>query len=77
MSDKVKYPLDEERIPRARYSVQADLPAPLPPVLQPGTGKPAGPDDLAPFFPTAPIAREVSTERKIGIPDPVREVYRQ
>ena len=58
MSDKVKYPLDEERIPRARYNVQADLPAPLPPVLHPGTGKPAGPDDLAPLFPTAPIARE-------------------
>ena len=76
MSDKVKYLLDEERIPRAWYNVQADLPAPLPPVLHPGTGKPVGPDDLAPLFPMALIAQEVSTEREIGIPDPVREVYR-
>ena len=77
MSDKVKYLLDEERIPRAWYNVQADLPAPLPPVLHPGTGKPVGPDDLAPLFPMALIAQEVSTEREIGIPDPVREVYRR
>ena len=77
MSDKVKYRLGEERIPRARYNVQAVLPAPLPPVLHPGTGKPAGPDDLAPLFPMAPIAQEVSTGREIGIPGPVREVYRQ
>ena len=76
MSDKVKYLLDEERIPHAWYNVQADLPAPLPPVLHPGTGKPVGPDDLAPLFPMALIAQEVSTEREIGIPDPVREVYR-
>jgi tryptophan synthase beta chain len=71
-----KFLLDEDRIPRAWYNLQADLPKPLPPVLHPGTLKPIGPDDLAPLFPMALIAQEVSTEREIEIPEPVREVYR-
>ena len=49
---------------------------PPPPLLHPGTGKPIGPDDLAPLFPMALIAQEVSTEREIEIPEPVREVYK-
>jgi len=77
MTDTVKYLLDESRIPRAWYNLLADLPVPLPPVLHPGTGKPIGPDDLAPLFPMALIAQEVSAEREIEIPGPVRDVYRQ
>jgi tryptophan synthase beta chain len=76
MSESVKYQMSEERIPRAWYNIAADLPAPPPPVLHPGTGKPIGPDDLAPLFPMALIGQEVSTERAIEIPDPVREIYR-
>jgi len=77
MNDTVKYVLSEERIPRFWYNLTADLPSPPPPVLHPGTLKPVGPDDLAPLFPMALIAQEVSTEREIEIPEPVREVYRQ
>jgi tryptophan synthase beta chain len=76
MSDSVKYLLPEERIPRAWYNIAADLPQPLPPPLHPGTGKPIGPDDLSPIFPMALIAQEVSAEREIEIPGPVREVYK-
>ncbi len=76
MSESVKYQMSEERIPRAWYNIAADLPAPPPPVLHPGTGKPIGPDDLSPLFPMALIGQEVSTERTIEIPDPVREIYR-
>ena len=75
MSDRVKYQLGEDRIPRVWYNIAADLP-PAPPVLHPGTGKPIGPDDLAPLFPMALIGQEVSAEREIEIPDPVREIYR-
>ena len=75
MSEQLKYPLGEDRIPRSWYNIMADLPAP-PPVLHPGTGKPIGPDDLAPLFPMALIGQEVSTEREIEIPGPVRDVYR-
>ncbi|MGO4870022.1 MAG: TrpB-like pyridoxal phosphate-dependent enzyme [Roseiarcus sp.] len=76
MSESVKYQMSEERIPRAWYNIVADLPAPPPPALHPGTGKPIGPDDLSPLFPMALIGQEVSTERTIEIPDPVREIYR-
>jgi tryptophan synthase beta chain len=50
---------------------------PLDPVLHPGTQQPITPDDLAVIFPRAVIEQEMSTEREIEIPDPVREVYRQ
>ena len=77
MSNPVKYLLDESHLPTTWYNLAADLPEPLPPVIHPGTGKPIGPDDLAPLFPLALIQQEVSTERDIEIPEPVREIYRQ
>ena len=77
MSETVKYLLDESRMPKYWYNLVADLPKPPPPVLHPGTQQPIGPDDLAPLFPMALIQQEVSTEREIEIPEPVREIYRQ
>ena len=76
MSDTTKYVLSEDRIPRSWYNIVADLPKPLAPVLHPGTGQPIGPADLAPLFPMALIGQEVSAEREIEIPEPVRDVYR-
>ncbi|MBF6606271.1 MAG: TrpB-like pyridoxal phosphate-dependent enzyme [Chloroflexi bacterium] len=73
--DRTKYILDEDRIPRAWYNIVADLPVPPPPVLHPGTGQPIGPADLAPLFPMALIGQEVSTDREIEIPEPVRQAY--
>jgi tryptophan synthase beta chain len=77
MNETIKYALDEDRIPKSWYNLAADLPVPLPPVLHPGTHQPIGPGDLAPLFPMALILQEVSTEREIEIPAPVRDVYRQ
>ncbi len=77
MSDTIKYILPEEKMPANWYNIQADLPKPLAPVLNPGTGEPIGPDDLAPLFPMELIMQEVSQEREIEIPAPVRNVYRQ
>jgi len=77
MDETVKYLLTEDKIPKFWYNVVADLPSPPPPVLHPGTKKPVGPDDLSPLFPMSLIAQEVSTEREIEIPGPVRDVYRQ
>jgi tryptophan synthase beta chain len=72
----MRYLLDESSLPKAWYNIAADLPEPLPPVLHPGTKAPIGPDDLAPLFPLALIMQEVSTDRDVEIPDPVREVYK-
>jgi len=77
MSETVKYLLDESRMPKYWYNLVADLPKPPPPVLHPGTLKPIGPADLAPLFPMTLIQQEVSAEREIEIPEPVREIYRQ
>ena len=77
MSSPTKFVLDESKMPTHWYNIAADLPRPLPPVLHPATQQPVGPDDLAPLFPTALIMQEVSTERAIEIPGPVRDVYRQ
>lgn len=75
--ERIKYELAEEDMPRFWYNIAADLPAPPPPVLHPGTGQPIGPDDLAPLFPMALIAQEVSQERAIEIPEEVQAIYRQ
>lgn len=76
MSDRTRILLDEDRLPEAWYNVVADLPEPPPPPLHPGTHQPVGPDDLAPLFPAALIAQEVTGERYVPIPEPVRDVYR-
>jgi len=73
---QAKFVLDESRIPRAWYNIAADLPVPPAPYLHPATLGPIGPDDLAPLFPMALIGQEVSAEREIEIPEPVRDAYR-
>ena len=77
MSDEVKINLSEKDMPKFWYNIAADLPTPLPPPLHPGTHNPIGPDDLAPLFPMDLIMQEVSQERDIEIPEPVREIYKQ
>jgi len=77
MSDSIKYLLTEDRMPKRWYNLMADLPEAPPAVLHPGTGQPVGPDDLAPLFPMALIAQEVTQEREVEIPEPVRDIYRQ
>ena len=76
MPDQTKILLSESDIPKDWYNIQADLPFEMPPVLHPGTKQPVGPADLAPLFPMELIKQEVSKERWIEIPAPVREVYR-
>src|SRR6266480_2136749 len=76
MDRQVKYVLQESDLPRQWYNIVPDLPAPPPPPLHPGTGHPVGPDDLAPLFPGALIAQEVSGDSRIDIPDDVLDVYR-
>lgn len=75
--DTIKYTLTEDQMPESWYNIQADLPAPMPPVLHPGTGQPITPKDLEPLFPTQLIEQEVSQQRWIEIPDEVQSIYRQ
>jgi tryptophan synthase beta chain len=77
MSSQIKYLLDEEEMPKQWYNIMADLKNPPSPVIHPGTMQPVGPADLAPLFPQEIILQEVSQERYIDIPKPVRNIYRQ
>jgi tryptophan synthase beta chain len=76
MSDRTRFLLDETKVPKAWYNINADMPVPPQPVLHPGTLQPVTPDFLSVLFPMSLIAQEVSKERWIEIPEPVREIYR-
>lgn len=69
--------LPEEKLPKFWYNVQADMPNPLEPPLNPKTLKPLTPADLEPIFAKELIMQEVSTERFIEIPEEIRELYKQ
>src|SRR4051794_28066319 len=76
MSEPTKFLLSEDEIPTHWVNLLPDLPGePLPP-LNPRTGAPAGPDDLTPIFPMGLILQEVSPEREIATPEPVRAASR-
>ncbi|MEQ9232563.1 TrpB-like pyridoxal phosphate-dependent enzyme [Coleofasciculus sp. E2-BRE-01] len=74
---QIKYTLSEDKMPKAWYNIQADLPKPLPGVLNPATNQPITPTGLEPLFPMELIQQEVSTEPEIEIPEPVQSIYRQ
>jgi tryptophan synthase beta chain len=68
---QTKFLLDESEIPTHWYNVVADMPNPPSPPLGPD-GKPIGPEALTAIFPMSLIEQEVSAERWIAIPEPVR-----
>jgi len=71
-----KIPLEEHEMPTQWYNIQADLPNPLKPSLNPQTQKPLTPDDLSAIFPMPLILQEVSTERWIDIPEDILNAYK-
>jgi tryptophan synthase beta chain len=77
MSQQIKYQISEREMPKQWYNIAADLRNEPAPVIHPGTMQPVGPEDLAPLFPMEIIQQEVSMERFIDIPEPVRDVLRQ
>jgi tryptophan synthase beta chain len=70
----MKILLDEDEIPTQWYNIVADLPHPPAPLLAPD-GAPIDPDALSRIFPGPIIEQEVSVERWIPIPEPVRRTY--
>jgi tryptophan synthase beta chain len=71
----VKVLLDLDDVPRSWYNILPDLPAPLPPPLNPATREPVGPDALAPIFPMEIIRQEMSANPTEPIPEELREAY--
>ena len=67
--------LEEHEIPTHWYNVISDMPNPPDPYLGPD-GQPVPPQALEAIFPPGIIEQEVSTERWIKIPEPVREALK-
>ncbi len=73
MTLQKKIMLEDSELPKQWYNLTPDLPTPLNPPLGPD-GKPITPEMLAPVFPMNLIEQEVSQERWIDIPEPIREM---
>jgi len=76
MSNQTRFILSESDLPREWYNVNADMPVPPAPMLNPQTLEPVTPEFLSVLFPMDLILQSVSTERYIQIPEEVREVYK-
>src|SRR4030042_5337709 len=67
--------LKQDEMPTSWYNIQADLPEPLPPPLDPTTLRPISPNVLERIFAKELVGQEVSTERHIRIPEDVLDAY--
>ena len=68
----IRISLSPERIPKKWYNFAADI-GKIEPPLNPGTKKPARPEDFEAIFCKEIIRQEGSTQRNIAIPEEVRE----
>ncbi|MFA7279517.1 MAG: TrpB-like pyridoxal phosphate-dependent enzyme [Sterolibacterium sp.] len=66
--------LDESELPTHWYNVVADMPNPPAPPLGPD-GKPVSPEQMLQIFSMPILEQEMSAERWIPIPQPVRDIY--
>lgn len=74
MSTPIRFALPESELPKQWYNLLADFPEPLPPPLNPATKEPVSPDMMTAIFPENLVEQEMTGERYIEIPKPVREV---
>jgi tryptophan synthase beta chain len=72
---QTRFDLTQKDIPSTWYNLLTDFPEPLPPPLHPGTKQPLPPEALEAIFPRNLIEQEMSSERWIEIPEPVRDIY--
>jgi len=76
MCAQIRYQLNETDIPKFWYNINADMPVPPTPVLNPQTLEPVTPDFLSVLFPMELIMQGASTDRYIQIPEEVIEIYK-
>jgi pyridoxal-phosphate dependent TrpB-like enzyme len=73
--DNLRINLEADDIPTHWYNVVADMPNPPAPPLGPD-GNPVTPERMLAIFPGNILEQEMSAQRWIPIPEPVREIYR-
>ena len=67
--------LKQDEIPTSWYNIQADLPEPLPPPLDPTTMKPINPAMLERIFAKELVRQEISSDRFVKIPEEILDAY--
>ncbi len=75
MSTPTRFDLTQADIPTQWYNLLSDFPEPMPPPLHPGTKQPVTLADMTAIFPENIVMQEMSPERWITIPEPVRDIY--
>ncbi len=74
--ESISYLLTQKDIPTHWYNLTADLPTPPPPPLNSVDQKPfSDPAPLMRIFPRALVEQEMTPEREVEIPEPVRQIY--
>ncbi|SEQ98659.1 TrpB-like pyridoxal phosphate-dependent enzyme [Actinokineospora terrae] len=74
MNDRVRFSLSAADIPRAWYNLAADLPDLAPP-RHPASGRAITSDDLLAIVPEELARQELTLDREVEIPEPVRQIY--
>jgi tryptophan synthase beta chain len=72
---QTRFDLTQSEIPKNWYNLLPDFPEQMPPPLHPGTKQPVPPEALLAIFPENLVKQEMSPDRWVEIPDPVRDIY--
>lgn len=75
MSTPLRFTLSQAEMPTHWYNLLTDFPEPLPPPLHPGTKEPVSLQMMTAIFPENLVRQEMSLERWVEIPEPVRDIY--
>ena len=76
-SENTKVILDESEMPKHWYNLNADFPEPCAPHLNPATKEPVTEADLQPLFSAELCRQELTKDRYVEIPEPIRRLYTQ
>jgi len=76
MVDQIRFDLPQTELPEAWYNINPDMPVPMMPPLHPETKEPVTPEFMSVLSPLALMGQDVSTEDRIEIPGPVRDIYK-
>lgn len=77
ISPNTKVVLDESEMPTKWYNLNADFPEPCAPHLHPVTQEPVTEADLQPLFSAELCHQELTKDRYVEIPEPIRRLYTQ
>ncbi len=70
----IRFSLSQKELPTHWYNIVPEFPEPMAPPLHPGTKQPVTLEDMTAIFPENIVRQEMTPERRIEIPDEVRDM---